>query len=270
MAEGEYAQEMEEAADYTRTKRRNNIRNTTQTHRWGLSHAGMRIALDTSGNIVTPSVPSRTPYNQYLEMRRVLQEQYYGHEAPPSDPDPHRGVPTRERLSGHTVQAQDESNSVEDNPGDTSAQGASDYHGALPSLEEVREKVRAIKRQIAVNRLMERPDASSSKYFVDLLVTHPPFDTVDYEIKYEVAIRVLLDDSIGEYETEFTKDLRQLYIKSFLERAKAEVVWGPAEQDHNDDMLEPSWFEGSEEDAVGESDGEDDTGPNVPESMDVD
>ena len=280
MSEWEYAQEIEEAADYTRTRRENNIRHTTQTHRSGLSHAGTRIALDTSGNIITPSVLSGTPYNQYLEMRRVLQEQYYGHEAPPSDPDPHRGVPTRERLSGHTVQAQNESNSVEDNSGDVSVQTASDYPGALPSREKIRENIQRIKRQIAVNKLIERPDASSSKYFVSLLVAHLPFDTLDYDIKFELAIRVLLDDSIGEYETEYAKVQRQIYIKSYLRMAAAEVV-GLPEPDDNNDMLEPPWFQGNKEDAEGEPDdivtgaravygGEEGTGSNVRQDVDVD
>jgi len=280
MSEWEYAQELEEAADYTRTQRENNIRHTTQTHRSGLSHAGTRIALDTSGNIITPSVPSGTPYNQYLEMRRVLQEQYYGHEAPPSDPDPHRGVPTRERLSGHTLQAQDESNSVQDNPGDISTHTASDDPGALPSREKIRENIRMVQRQIAVSKLIERPYASASKHFVSLVVAHLPFDTLDYNIKYEVAVRVLLEDSIGEYETEYAKAQRQLYITSYLKMAAAEGVGLPEPHDNND-VLEPPWFQDDEEDAEGEPDdvvedtravhgGEEDTGSNVPQHMDVD
>lgn len=71
--------------------------------RKGLSHAGLPIWLDAAGNVVSRAGVQDTPYQQYLQMRRRLQIQHYGHEAIPSD-YPHRGVPTRERCPPPLVQ----------------------------------------------------------------------------------------------------------------------------------------------------------------------
>ncbi|EOA80984.1 hypothetical protein ACJQWK_09982 [Exserohilum turcicum] len=70
----------------------------------GLSHAGLPLSLDESGNVIPPTEPIGTPYQQYLAMRRRLQIQHYGHEAIDSNGDPLRGVPTRERCEPPIVQ----------------------------------------------------------------------------------------------------------------------------------------------------------------------
>ncbi|EMD91089.1 hypothetical protein COCC4DRAFT_60096 [Bipolaris maydis ATCC 48331] len=78
------------------TKRKPKTRN-------GISHTGLPMRLDATGNVTSRTGVQGTPYQQYLQMRRRLQIQHYGHEAVPSE-DPHRGVPTRERCPPPLVQ----------------------------------------------------------------------------------------------------------------------------------------------------------------------
>ncbi|KAI1557616.1 SnoaL-4 domain containing protein [Pyrenophora tritici-repentis] len=95
-----------EAEDFAQVLSGNNAQVTGQTYRLGVSHAGTRIPVDPAGNEVTRLIPPTqfgTLYEQYLKMKRSIQEQYYGHETSSSDPDPHCGVPTKERFSGSTV-----------------------------------------------------------------------------------------------------------------------------------------------------------------------
>ncbi|KAI2479520.1 SnoaL-4 multi-domain protein [Pyrenophora tritici-repentis] len=95
-----------EAEDFAQALSGNNAQVTGQTYRLGISHAGTRIPVDPAGNEVTRLIPPTqfgTLYEQYLKMKRSIQEQYYGHETSSSDPDPHCGVPTKERFSGSTV-----------------------------------------------------------------------------------------------------------------------------------------------------------------------
>lgn len=82
--------------------------------RKGLSHSGQPLWIDAADNVISCAGFQGTPYQQYLQMRRRLQIQHYGHEAIPSD-DPHRGIPTRERCPPPFVQE------VSDDEGDDNA-----------------------------------------------------------------------------------------------------------------------------------------------------
>ncbi|KAF1836610.1 hypothetical protein BDW02DRAFT_221166 [Decorospora gaudefroyi] len=65
----------------------------------GLSHTGERIVIGPWSGLVTLATSEQgTPWEKYQAMRRRVQIQYYGHEAATSDPDPHRGIPMRERC----------------------------------------------------------------------------------------------------------------------------------------------------------------------------
>ena len=122
--------------------------------RRGLSHTGQTLWLDAAENVVSRTGCRGTPYQQYLQMRRRLQIQHYGHEAIPSD-DPHRGIPTRERCPPPLVQE------VSDDEGDDNAifseegDSADDLQVIIDAIvaQEAKEAKEAKEAQEAANKV---------------------------------------------------------------------------------------------------------------------
>ncbi|CAE7201505.1 hypothetical protein HRS9139_06767 [Pyrenophora teres f. teres] len=172
-----------DVADSALSQSENNVQGTRKTYRLGISHAGTRIPVDPAGNQVTRLIPPTqlgTLYEQYLKMKRAMQEQYYGHETSSSDPDPHRGVPTKEKFSGSTVKVQEEIDSDEDSHDGDSNREAGNNEREIPSHdEEDFKKVQTTKIELAMNQLLDRPEAESSKYKDENMLELPGYE--DFE-----------------------------------------------------------------------------------------
>ncbi|RMZ72758.1 ubx domain-containing [Pyrenophora seminiperda CCB06] len=231
-----------ETVGRARAQSGNNVQGTGQIYRMGISHAGTRLPLEAPGKVIVHMVrpiQSTNLYQRYLEMKLLLQEWYYGHEVAPFDPDPHRGVPTRERCSGQTTLVQNEGDNVDD-PSDSLSQETSHQQRGLRSHNQVLDGIELTKRQIVVNTIAESPEAHSSKRFVELIVTGTPYENADYETKCQAATQIVLDDSIGANETEYTKVQRTAYIDQLMSASTQEDMSNLTHFEEDEDIFELS------------------------------